>query len=186
MKAKRKALVLVICAVLLTCSAVSGTLAYMFDRETKLNTFAIGRIGIDLSETTGFSYKMTPGSALRKDPTVTVASGSEACWLFVELEESNNFGTFLAYAVAGGWTYLDGGVYYRQVSAADAEAGVIYSVLEGDKVTVKTTVTDKDLVSLREGTFPTLDITAYAIQCDSNVAEASQAWAYLKSEFAGN
>ena len=83
---------------------------------------------------------MIPGNTITKDPTVTVEAGSEDCWLFVKVVESDNLDTFIDYKIAEGWTALDGhaGVYYREV--ATTESDKVFKVLAGDEVTVNNTV----------------------------------------------
>lgn len=139
------------------------------------NTFTVGDINIDLTETTGETYKMVPGNTLGKDPKVTVKAGSEACWLFVKVEESENFDAFMTYAIADGWTALSGvgGVYYREVSATDADTD--FTVLKNNQVIVKEDVTKQQLQGVKDN-LPTMTFTAYAVQQD-NIADAATAWA---------
>lgn len=141
------------------------------------NTFTVGDINIDLTETTGETYKMVPGNTLGKDPKVTVKAGSEACWLFVKVDKSANFDTFMTYAIADGWTALSGvdGVYYREVPAADTDTA--YAVLKNNQVIVKEDVTKQQLQAVT-GSLPTMTFTAYAVQQD-NIADAATAWAKI-------
>ena len=115
---------------------------------------------------------------LLKDLKVTVKANSEACWLFVKVEKSGNFDSFMEYGIADGWTALAGedGVYYREVisSTTDTE----YYVLSGNLVTVKDSVTKEDFAGLK-GTMPTLTFTAYACQKE-NVSTAADAWNLVK------
>ena len=154
---------------------VGGTLAWLTDRTAEVkNTFTVGDINIGLTETTT-DYKMVPGNTIAKDPTVTVKANSEACWLFVQVTESENLDTFITYAIAEGWTALPGvdGVYYREVPASNADQ--TFSVLKGDAVTVKDTVT-KEMLTAKDFTNPTLTFKAYAIQKD-HFTTADAAWA---------
>lgn len=166
--------------VLVFAVAVGGVVAWLTDKTGSVkNTFTVGDIDITLEETGTVagekSYKMIPGTTLGKDPTVTVVGGSEACYLFVKVEKSANFDDFMTYAMADGWTALDGqtGVYYREVTATTADTS--FGVLAGDKVTVKTDVTKSDLNALTEATYPTLTFTAYAVQQD-NMEDVATAW----------
>lgn len=176
---KKKAWVSLVAVVLVLCCAVGGTLAWLTDKTGPVkNTFTVGDINIDLTETTK-DYKMVPGNTITKDPKVTVKANSEACWLFVKVEESANFGDFMTYEMANGWTQGDGtkipaNVFYREVAATTA--AIDFSVLQGDSVSVKDTVTKADLNALTQNTFPTLTFTAYAVQKD-NIADAKTAWA---------
>lgn len=170
---KKKTLALVLALTLLVAGVVGGTLAWLTDRTAEVkNTFTVGDINIDLTETTR-DYKMVPGNKLDKDPTVTVKANSEACWLFVKVTESENLDTFITYAIAEGWTELQDGVYYREVPASNADQ--TFSVLKGDAVTVKDTVT-KEMLTADGFTNPTLTFKAYAIQKD-HFTTAAAAWA---------
>lgn len=175
---KKKAWLSALAVVLVLCCAVGGTLAWLTQKtDAVVNTFTVGDINITLTETER-EYKMVPGNTIDKDPTVTVQAGSEACWLFVKVEKSANFDTFMTCAMATGWTALAGqeGVYYRQVDAAATAAGASFAVLADNQVTVKDTVTKTMLNALTPATYPTLTFTAYAVQMD-NVADAAAAWA---------
>ena len=161
-------------------ASVGGTIAWLTATTTPVtNTFTVGNIDIALAETTS-NYKMVPGNTIAKDPTVTVKANSEACWLFVKIEESDNLKSYIDYSVAEGWTALTGvtGVYYREVAATTTDTA--FSVLTSDQVTVKNTVTKADMDAIANNTAskPTLTFTAYACQKD-NVADAATAWAKL-------
>lgn len=170
---KKKTLALVLALTLLVAGVVGGTLAWLTDRTAEVkNTFTVGDINIDLTETTR-DYKMVPGNKLDKDPTVTVKAESEACWLFVKVTESENLDTFITYAIAEGWTELQDGVYYREVPASAADQ--TFSVLTDDAVTVKSDVT-RTMLETAKTDAPTLTFKAYAIQKD-HFATAAAAWA---------
>lgn len=174
---KKKTLALVLALTLLVAGVVGGTLAWLTDQTAEVkNTFTVGDINIGLTETTT-DYKMVPGNTIAKDPTVTVKANSEACWLFVQVTESENLDTFITYAIANGWTKLKSGVYYREVSASDADQP--FSVLAGNAVTVNNTVT-KEMLTAKDFTNPTLTFKAYAIQKDHFTTPAD-AWAEVNN-----
>lgn len=161
--------------VLVLSFTIGGTLAWLTDTtEPVTNTFTYGDINITLAETTEV-YKMVPGNSISKDPSVTVESDSEACWLFVKVEESANFKDFMTYTIASDWTQLAGvnGVYYREVNAVTEDTK--FDVLANNQVQVSDTVTKEALTALTEATYPTLTFTAYAVQRD-NIETAEQAW----------
>lgn len=177
----KKTLITILVTVLL-CGCVFGTtFAWLMDKTTTItNTFTYGNVDIDLAESTNLDLKMMPGKTITKDPKVTVIGGSEACWLFVKIDKSANYGNFLAdYAVAEGWTALPdhAGVYYRSVSASTADQA--FPVLAGNSVKVLDTVTQKQFDDIKNGsdTAPTLAFTAYAVQSEG-VADAATAWGY--------
>lgn len=176
---KKKALVLLVAVVLVIGCVIGGTLAWLTAKtDPVVNTFTTSDIDITLTETQE-AYKMVPGCTIHKDPKATVLAGSEECYLFVKLDKSTNFDSYLEFTVADGWTVLDNvtDVYYRVVTAADM--GIEFSVLEGNQVTVKNTVT-KDMMTTAKQNNPTLTITAYASQLYKNNTETftpAEAWA---------
>lgn len=184
MKAGRsfRGLVLVLALALIVGVAGGATFAWLTAKsDTVVNTFTYGDINITLEETTGSDYKIIPGVDIGKDPKVTVKAGSEACWLFVKVEEE---GTFVAdkvtYSIADGWTKGDGtkipaNVYYREVAANDANQE--FPVLKDNKITVSNTLTKIDIKDILTTT-PKLSITAYAIQKDG-MDTAAMAWAAI-------
>lgn len=164
-------------ALVLGC-ALGGTVAWLVAKsDPVVNTFTYGDININLEETTGSSYKIIPGVDIAKDPKVTVEADSEACWLFVKVDE---VGTFVAdkvtYSVADGWTALTGqpGVYYREVGAVTADTD--FYVLKDNVVKVSDTLTKEDIKGIPTG--PTLTFTAYAVQKDG-IADAATAWSKI-------
>ena len=183
---KKKGLAMVLALVLLAVCAVSGTLAWLTAKsEVVTNTFTTSDIKVELKETTGQKYKMIPGYTISKDPKATDLAGSEECYLFVKLDKSTNFDTYLEYVIADGWTKLDDvadTVYYRVVDGTTNQIGKAYSVLKGDQVTVKDSVTKEQMNALDVGGVakPTLTITAYASQLHKNATTeftAAEAWA---------
>ena len=201
----KKVMASLLAAVLVAGTAIGGTVAWLVAKtDAVVNTFTYGDINITLEETptdpdddtpNTNEYKMLPGSPITKDPKVSVLAGNEACWLFVKLEKSGGatvdgqaytFDDYLTYDVAEGWTQLMNGdeivegVYYREVGADTDNTGVSYDVLKDNTVTVKDSVTKEMLNALNSGetaTYPTLTVTAYAVQKD-NVADALTAADY--------
>lgn len=107
-KTKKRAIAIVLAAVLLIGAVVGGTIAWLVDTSDNnvVNTFTVGNIDIDLKESTYIpasqtlnedvpttannNYKFVPGDTLPKDPFVTIEEDSEACWLFVKITDVNN------------------------------------------------------------------------------------------------
>lgn len=188
-----KPLALILALVLLVGGVIGGTVAWLIATpDPVVNTFTYGDIDITLEETdtkldddndpNTNEYEMMPGQTITKDPVITVEAGSEEMWLFVKLEESSNFDTFMEYTVDGSWAALTGvdGVYYRHITAEEvASADLTAHVLANDTVTVKESVTKEQLNALDSGSsanYPTLTVTAYAVQYAGN-ATAADAWA---------
>ena len=187
---KKKSLALVLALAMIVVCVVGGTLAWLIATTGSVtNTFTYGDINIKLEETDATvsadgsatkEFKMIPGYTIDKDPKVTVKAGSEKCYLFVKVAESDNFDSFMTYDMADGWTALAGvnGVYYRVVDASATNQE--FGVLKNDKVTVSGDVTKAMLNALTEATQPTLTFTAYACQYNSSNGTsftAADAWA---------
>ena len=103
MKNAKKVLALLLCAVLLVGASVAGTLAFLTDTDDVLNTFTIGNVQIKLDEPvvnpeTGKAVesaerteegntevRMIPGRTIDKEPTVTVLTDSEDCYVRVKV-----------------------------------------------------------------------------------------------------
>ncbi len=175
----KKNVLLLIAIVAICCGCIVGsTVTWLVGRAEVDNTFIAGDIAITLKETTGKTYPLIPGTTVAKDPKVTVHNGSEACWLFVKVEESADLDTYISYTPADGWTALQDGVYYRVQNAVTAD--VTYSILRGDQVSVKETLTEAQMNAIRaSGAYPTLKLTAYAVQ-QSGIANVEQAWEQAK------
>ena len=192
MKTKSKALLMTLCAVLLVAASVLGTMAYLTSTDTVKNTFSIGKIEITLDEkkvetdgtpVTGAArvkentYKLMPGHAYTKDPTVHVAANSEDSWIFVKVEngisafEAAGDKTIAAQITAKGWTALDSatGVYYKSYTKAAAETNLVvfenFTIAEGAE----------SVPGWANATNANITITAYAVQQDG-FADAKEAW----------
>ena len=134
MKKKTKALMLVLCAVLLVTASVLGTMAYLTSTDQVVNTFTVGKVAITLDEAKvdpdgtpvagaarvkENAYHLLPGHTYTKDPTVHVQANSEDSFIFVKVENgiaNYEAGTTIAAQIAeNGWTALNGveNVYYK-------------------------------------------------------------------------
>lgn len=192
--------------VLIVGCAIGGTVAWLLDTTNEVkNTFTPSTINIDLEEKKpqDNTAKMVPGNTIDKDPKVTVQKGSEACWLFVKVTEEGGvvdytpagskqttqtvWSDFLDYKVitgANGWKPVPNktGFYYREVDASTESQN--FNILEGNKVTVKNTVTKEMMDALKKETYPTLTFMAAAVQ-QANITNVELAWDKLPKEFTG-
>lgn len=171
----------VVLLLVVVVAGVSGTLAWLMAKSHPVtNSFTVGNIEMELTETSGTLYNLLPAVELKKDPRVTVKNGSEACWLFIKIVKTQNIDDYISYKIisdAEGWTELEGvdGVYYRQVGATLQDE--TFDILEDNKVTVKDTVTEEALAALTKN--PKLDFVAYAIQ-QEGISSAQDAWAKVQ------
>lgn len=180
-----RAFIALLALVLVIGCVAGGTVAWLVAKtEPVVNTFTYGNINIALAESTGTSYKIIPGTDIKKDPKVTVKGGSEACWLFVKVEEVGAISTITTdpvhYAIDTGWAQLkdkDGkdvsGVYYRLVDAVDNDTA--FNVLKDNKIIVSGELT-KETINGYAVQQPKLTFTAYAVQKE-NITTAADAWA---------
>lgn len=202
---KKKIFATVIATALILCCAIGATFAWLSVKTSEVkNTFTVGNINISLWEhaitdggkefaspratvTANDGYVMIPGATLVKNPTVTVEANSEDCWVFVKVEKSANFDTFMTYTANSAWTKLPLGteetgyeVYYLEHTSQTADRD--YGFIADEKVTVKDTVTKDllDAVQASPSTQPTLKFTAYAIQKDG-ITTVADAWSKVKT-----
>lgn len=114
MKTGSKVLLGISGAVLLVAGSVAGTLAYLTSRSQVVNTFTMGKVDIDLTETkvdddgnvltdengvpTGErtdendntnNYRLVPGTKYVKDPMITVKADSEEAYIRMIVTISN-------------------------------------------------------------------------------------------------
>lgn len=125
MKKKTKALMLVLCAVLLVTASVLGTMAYLTSTDQVVNTFTVGKVAITLDEAKvdpdgtpvagaarvkENAYHLLPGHTYTKNPTVHVQANSENSLIFVKVENgiaNYEAGTTIAAQIAeNGWQPL--------------------------------------------------------------------------------
>lgn len=189
-KFKNKAVIIVSALMLLIGCAVGGSIAWLATTtDTVTNTFTVGDINLELKETTGNSYSAVPGTTVSKNPKVTVKSGSEACFLFVKVTESNNTynglgGKIIGWEIADGWTAYTGvdGVYYREVDKVTADTP--FGVLKDDQVTYNSGITKNMLTTINgSNNQPKLSFTAAAVQKDN--LDLSDAYKQISSQLNG-
>ena len=194
MKTAKKALGLMLVAVLLVTATIFGTMAYLTDKDEVTNTFTVGSVDISLDEapvgadgkaTTGNrvqknDYKLMPGHEYDKDPIVHFQPKSEASWLFIEVtneiadieSKANDYKSIATQITDNGWTALDGvtGVYYQKVGANNSGSAVDYKVFQGFTVDGSVNGTTLDNYNNK-----TVKVTAYAVQADG-FDSATAAW----------
>ena len=185
MKKKIVSVCLVVC--LLATAIIGTTLAYFTDEKTVTNTFSSGNVTITLDEapvgldgqaTTGDrvttnDYKLYPGKEYDKDPTITVADGSEDCYLFVKVVngladlEAAGDTTIAKQMEKNGWTLVDDetNVYMQSGIYSAEQKAVVFETFTIDKAETATTLAGATNIV----------ITAYAVQAEG-FASAQDAW----------
>ena len=186
-------LVMTVALTLIIGGIIGGSVAWLTAKtDAVVNTFTYGDINITLTETkpADNQAKIIPGVDIEKNPKVTVKANSEACWLFVKVEEEGTFvNGKVSYSVRtdgnNGWmklTDVEGinNVYYRELDATTTDTD--YYILKGDQnhpngvVTVSENLTKAEVNGINTQNQPKLTFTAYAVQKDG-VADVATAWA---------
>lgn len=185
-----KVMAIVMCAAMLVAGSVAATLAYLADKTDPVtNTFTAGNISIELREIAGETNKMVPGATINnKQAEVTVEAGSEDCLLFIKIDKSANYDTYLGdYELDNTWNeYVDGTlattteVYYRVVRS-DSSDTTFKVFVDDNKLAVNAGATKEQYGALTPETMPTLTITAYAVQLAGFEDNVSGAWAVAKA-----
>ena len=212
----KKIFAVLLAVILLIGGTVGATIAWLQDTtETVTNTFTVGDIDIDLKEhnlnadgtldrddevTSVDTYKILPGTSQPKDPFVRVKAKSEACWVFIKVEEKNNASSYIDYDIdlktetGGVWTALGTsypGIYYVDQTATTSD--LTLNILKDQKVTYPNTLERDDLEALfttddsgnktvkNSDNLPKLEFTAYAIQKANGdgTFTAEEAWEEL-------
>ena len=207
MKSNRKALLLTLCAVLLVVAAAVGTLAYFTDSEKAVNTFTVGKVGIDLNETDvdgdrntkANAYHLLPGHTYVKDPTVTVEKGSDPAYIRMLVTPSNmgalktafpkfiaQDGVFLLQNLVEGWNpavwefagYKDGVYEFRYHKTVSAPDKDVALEPLFEAVVVPGEIGNDELANLKG---IQINVVAHAIQA-AGFADADAAWAAFDSQ----
>lgn len=220
MKTKTKALALFLSAVLLVVTTVFATMAYLTSTDEVKNTFTVGKVEITLDEADvdeygnllnnedevwkegdtladrvrGNEYKLIPGHTYVKDPTVTVAAGSEESYIrmIVTISDFEDVQSvlgsdFLPQNFVNGWdeavwvstkeikeedkiaTYEFR--YKETVSTVDGAAETLPALFT--EIVMPNSVSNNDLLKLEE---MEINVVAHAIQADG-FKTAEEAWA---------
>lgn len=211
MKSKRKALLLSVCAILLIVASVFGTLAYLTDTESALNTFTVGQVDMVLTETDvdkdgnnkANKYHLLPGHDYVKDPTIIVNVESETAYF--RMIVTVNFPYALTEADLSTYrtTELDGLFVGRSENLWQLEEKIVsadgktvtyeyrfFTTADGNtgsmpplfqKISVPSTY-DNEEIALFHGM--TIDVEAHAIQA-AGFADADEAWDAFDAQYAG-
>lgn len=157
---KRKAIVCIVSLALVACLSIGTTLAWLTSSTGALvNTFTVGKISITLDEakterntvqgdertSEGNSYVLYKGAVLPKDPTVTIQSGSEDCYVFMSCVSSDELQSCTKINIdTQNWIAVDG-----------AENLYVYTGGGTEPVIVPYSTNDTKLPAL----FETVDVT---------------------------
>ena len=198
MKTRSKALLLILCAMLLLVASALGTVAYLTVQDTVTNTFSVGKVDATLIEgsagkrsmrarSTGApvdenDHILMPGHTYTKDHTIHVDAVSEDSYIFVKVEngiasyeaassaEEGGYRTIADQITANGWTALESAadVYYREYTKSST--GSDFAVFNTFKIADN--ANDAESWGSCDAQ---VAVTAYAVQKDG-FDTASAAW----------
>ena len=187
MKTRSKALLLILCAMLLLIASALGTVAYLTVQDTVTNTFSVGQVNITLNKGSEGNvdendHILMPGHTYTKDHTIHVDAVSEDSYIFVKVEngiasyeaassaEEGGYRTIADQIKANGWTALESAadVYYREY--AKSSAGSDFAVFDTFKIADN--ANDAESWGSCDAQ---VAVTAYAVQKDG-FDTASAAW----------
>jgi len=197
LKSVKKALLLLLCAVLVVGASVFGTLAYLTDTEAVTNTFSVGSVGLSLDEAEvtpdgkpvdgadrvhDNEYHLLPGMTYTKDPTIHVDATSEDSYIFVKVDNQiaayeaasgDGYTNIADQIAANGWTALNGvpNVYYQTYTKGQSDKNL--EVFANFKIDgMANTVAGWDAITPET---TKVKVTGYAVQ-KAGFGSAKQAW----------
>ena len=179
---KKRIIIAIVVALCIIVAGVGTAIAYFSSVSGPVvNTFTVGNVELELTETTGETYQLLPGATVNKDPLVTVLKGSEESYVYVKLDRSGDLDSLVNYQLEDGWHLLGGydGVYYRQVEYA--AVNMKYSVFKNNEMTVKDDITKERMAQIDEESCAMV-VTAYAIQTTA-VESPAEGWRNLQMEY---
>lgn len=163
----KKLISMVVAIALVAVIGVGATLAYFTDKEETTNVITMGHVDIDLDEP---NYEgddnnevkdIEPGQKITKDPTITVAEGSQDAYVRATIAYGNLTDAQiadLAIEINDGWYFNEeDGYYYFNAKLAAGESATLF-----DKVVIpETWGNDEADLSF------TITVNAEAIQADN-------------------
>lgn len=111
---KKRITLISLAVVALILVGLLSSLAFLTDEKNVTNTFTVGKVNITLTEPayTEQDQKLLPGTVIAKDPTVTLVSGSEEAYVFMQIVPNGNIMNYLnTIAVdSTNWLLVDGDI----------------------------------------------------------------------------
>ena len=209
---KSKKLMLVLGAILavaaIVATSVFATVAYLTSTSYVTNTFTIGNVGIEMYESkvnpdgtlydegatkvSENKYHLVPNKTYIKDPTITVAEGSEASYLFIIIhngieaiecaEDHDEHLTIAEQLANNGWKQyktMSNGTVYVYVGEGDTAEAVTagnYKLFE--------TFTISSEASATIANYGTANVTINAMAIQAATLDEATAWSTLAETYA--
>lgn len=179
-------ILLIIIIVVLLFPIIGETVAWLTKESNLLiNKFTYGNIKISISEsnisndTNDSNYTIMPGLSIVKDTVVMVDKNSEDCFVFVKIEQTDNFDDFMFYSMEDNWKQLQGmdNIYYIEVDKNNKQQK--FNVIKDNVINVRADLKKESFDLLTDDNYPSISVSAYAIQRNSNIdaiSTAEKAW----------
>ncbi len=178
MSEQRKRWLIILCAALLVCATVGGsvTYAWLIHRpEPQVITLKGSNLALSVGNNNPKAdYKLIPGSTINTvDVRVVASDASNINYaIFAKVEKSADFDTYLTYAYDSRWTVEENGniVYLKHnQSLTDSDYDTEnLAIFAGDTLTVKSEITKSSSYNsvLFANAAPSVTVTACAVQSD--------------------
>lgn len=145
-----------------------------------------GNVHIALSSNSGESIGLIPGNIAAKDNAVTIAAGSDSCYIFLMLNQSGEFDSFMEYGLDKSWQSIKGfkNVYYTEAEPSDSEQKFV--IFEGGEVGVSKEITKEDVALIAQTkSYPELAISATAISknAENDFENAFEKFVFSNDDF---
>lgn len=170
--------------------SVQNIYAWLNDGTSEVsNSFNPNNIQIDICETDtddGDSdkytntYEMIPDEDISKDPTIEVPKDTLDAWIFVQLEELDNFAFYMTYEIDDEWNTLGKdypGVFYMPLASSSENQSI--PVLKDNLVRLNEGIGKDEINAMTDK--PKLRITAYGIQ-QAGFPSPEDAWKELNGK----
>jgi len=189
----KKILALVACLSLVASLAIGGSIAYLTDRASEVNTFTIGNVKIGISESFD-NNTLTPGVDLTKEARIVNQGDNDAwVWMSIEVEPENMAQYIIPTFNSEGWTKKNDTTYLYNESIENGDEttygllkvkldGRIYADSNGDLYLPQNGVQGDVLCNIDD---LKVIVNAYAIQADG-IPDVETAYDYYVGQWGEN
>lgn len=159
---KKKALLMVLAAALIVVASIGGTLAWLTSNDSMTNTFTVGDLNIDLTETNWVTNaKIVPGVSIPKNPVVTVGTGSESADVYMSVTVPASLqNSQITFDVDPDWIWdaAKGCYKYDSAVAAGASTDPLFTTVKIGNLT------ETEMEAIETAATNDIVVRAYAIQ----------------------
>ena len=176
-KSKNHIYINIITISLLTTTLITIMSHAKYTSEIKQETFNIeyiaGDIELELTDNAN-EWVIIPGKTIAKNTKITVKAKSEACYIFIKLEKTDNIENYIEYEIESNWVELEENtdVYYQEIEKTTEDTE--YNIFSNNQIKIKEEITKQEIEEIENN--QTIKFTAYAVQKTNSITKATQAW----------